>query len=547
MASLIAFLKKKGLFCINLFNYKKLAELDTMPSKVTRIYFLSGFLWIFITDNFTINFVENDITSISYFQSFKGWIYVAVTSWLLFFVLSKAVAAITDKENKMMMSYEELEISEKTLEKNMAEIERLAYYDSLTGLPNRELIFRKINKLIENPEDIEFSLLFIDLDNFKTVNDILGHEYGDQMLGNIGEKMKECIEKDDVIARLGGDEFLILKTSTTDKESLEMTAQKVLDIFSSDWSIEEKDFYITSSIGIVRYPEDGMDTHTLYKNADMAMYRVKENGKNGFGFYDISINKKIEEKLKMETSIRKAIKNEELQVYYQPQVDIKTMKIIGVEALVRWNHPTEGIIEPSKFIPFAEENGLIFDIDRIVMKTACKQMKEWQKKYKPIILSLNLTCIDIQKKDFVDNFKVMLNETGLEAEYLDLEITEDMVMKNFEHSIDVLNNLRDLGVRISLDDFGTGYSSLNYLKRLPIDSIKIDKSFVAEITEESKEEAIAQTIIALAHKMNLFVVAEGIETKKQLEFLEEQECDIAQGYYFNRPLPASEVEKILLM
>ncbi|MDP4181750.1 MAG: EAL domain-containing protein [Bacillota bacterium] len=529
------------------FKYNSCHDLKYIPLKISIIYLLVGFTWIIISDNILSNYVAKDKTMLNHFQTFKGWIYVISTAVLLYCLIKKVSNIIKEKEISKEQSYKELAESDRKLQENMKEIEKLAYYDSLTNLPNRAYILNKIEEILKTANDkIKFTLLFLDLDNFKTINDILGHSYGDQLLNSIGSKLRNCIGENNIIARLGGDEFLILLYNTDDKTKIIETATQITDIFSGQWYLGNKDFCITASIGVVVYPKDGPDTQTLYKNADTAMYQVKEKGKNGFEFFSPEMNEKVIKRLELENELRKAIKNEEFIVFYQPQVDIRNMQIRGFEALVRWKHPTDGIIVPDKFIPFAEESGLIFAIDEFVMRTAFKQFKKWlEADIGPVTLSVNLTCKQFQHDNFIDVLKQIINESGIEAQRIELEITERIVMNDFEVSIKILNELRNIGVRISLDDFGTGYSSLNYLKRLPIDTVKIDKSFINEITEDSKEEAIAEAIIALAHKMNLSVIAEGIETEKQLEFILGQNCDSAQGYYFSKPLPAHEVEGLL--
>ncbi|HEY9059478.1 MAG TPA: EAL domain-containing protein [Pseudobacteroides sp.] len=529
------------------FKYENYRDLKYVPLKISLVYLIFGFMWVFFSDDIISTYIANDKLELSHLQTYKGWFYVFFTAAMLYYMIKRISKIIYRTEVSNERSYKKLAESQKKLKESMKQIKKYAYYDFLTGLPNKAFMLEKIDNILkESNEKTTFSLLFLDLDNFKMINDILGHDYGDQLLKTIAIKLKKCIGKGDILARLGGDEFLILLTDKFDKEKIESTAGKIINIFSRQCSLSGKEFSITASMGIVRYPYDGTDVQTLYKNADTAMYQVKEKGKNGFLFFSQDMNDRVSEKLDMENRLRKAIKNEEFVVYYQPQIDIETMQVRGVEALVRWNHPTEGILQPSEFIPAAEESGLIIEIDEFVMRTACKQLKKWiDSNYTPITISINLTSKQFQHANITSLLREVIMETGLEADFLEIEITESIVMEDLNVTLDILKDLKEIGVKISLDDFGTGYSSLNYLKRLPIDTIKIDKSFINEITEDSKEEAIAESIIALAHKMKLSVVAEGIETKKQLEFIKEHKCDKAQGYYFSKPLPVEEIEKML--
>ncbi len=539
--------KNRSRILPGIFNNKNIRDLKLAPLKISLIYLILGFIWILYSDNILSKYLTSDINALKNLQTFKGLFYVFITAAILYLMANNVIKVIRIKENSREKSYRKLVESKRKLKESKNELKKFEYYDFLTCLPNRGFMAEKIENILKKADDkTNFSLLFLDLDNFKMVNDILGHDYGDILLKNIAWDLRECIDEKDIVARFGGDEFLILLTDVCDKEKIENKARRILDLFSRQWSLSGKEFFITASAGIVIYPFDGADLQTLYKNADTAMNQAKESGKNCFLFFRQYMNEKVSEKLELENKLRKAIKNEEFMVYYQPLIDIRTMQVMGVEALVRWNHPTEGIIQPAKFIPVAEESGLILEIDEFVMRTACKQLKTWiDSDIKPVTISLNLTSKEFQQANFTEILKEIIKDSGLRADYIEIEITESLIMKDLDVTLNILKDLKSIGVRISLDDFGTGYSSLNYLKRLPIDTIKIDKSFIDEITEDSKEEAIAESIIALAHKMNLSVVAEGIETQKQLEFIKEQKCDKAQGYYFSKPLPVDEIERLL--
>lgn len=424
----------------------------------------------------------------------------------------------------------------------------LAFYDSLTGLPNRTYIMDEIDQVFlkagRNNELV--AIMFFDLDNFKKINDTLGHGYGDDLLVDIGNKLKDTIGENDKIARLGGDEFIILQTQIKSTDEIKVEAEKIIKIFQEPWVLENKEFYITTSIGITVFPHDGTDVNTLLKNADTAMYRAKEVGKNTYQMFARSMNDKILEKYETESKLRRVLEREELELYYQPQIDIATGKMLGLEALLRWNHPDKGIISPMSFIPLAEETGMIVPIGEWVLRTACRQIKKWQDEgYPHLYVAVNFSSKQFQQKNFVGVVAGIIEETGINPNRLEIEITESVAMHDLNLTIDILRKLKSMGIQISLDDFGTGYSSLNYLKQLPINTLKIDKTFIHGITETSYEKVITSSLIIMAHDMNLIVTAEGVETPAQLAFLKKHKCDKAQGYLYSEPLPADEFEKYM--
>lgn len=428
------------------------------------------------------------------------------------------------------------------------QLEYLTNHDRLTNLPNRNLLVDRLSQTILYAKRNQryAAVLFLDLDNFKVINDSLGHDLGDRLLKIIGERLTTCVRANDTVARPGGDEFVIVLTDLAESEDAGSMAKKIQMILNEPLQIDAHNFGISCSIGISIYPKDGKDAQTLMKNADAAMFRVKEQGRGAFQFFTAELNNSIVERMTMENALRQALKNDELSVHYQPQVDLASGKIVGLEALLRWQSPELGMVSPARFIPVAEENGLIIPIGEWVLKTAVRQNKEWQAAgFPPLTIAVNLSPRQFWYPGLIETVTRTLCESGLEARYLELEITEGLVMRDVENALTMLNQLKELGVQLAMDDFGTGYSSLSHLKRFPFDKLKMDISFVREVTSDPGSAAIAKTIIAMAHNLNLRVIAEGIETEAQLSYLRNHGCDEMQGFYFSRPVPAAEVEQLL--
>jgi len=412
-------------------------------------------------------------------------------------------------------------------------------YDPLTNLPNRHYLDKKINKAITRARKNQslFAVLFLDLDRFKFVNDTFGHSCGDQLLQEVSYRMKQAVGSTHTIARMGGDEFVCLAENLEDEREAEGIAKRIIDQFSLPFSLKETELYMTTSIGISLYPFDGDEADILLTNADSAMYGAKKRGRNQFAKAKAEWNAGSFEKLLMESSLRKAIKEEEFLLYFQPQVNVKNNQITSMEALIRWNHPDLGLLMPGEFIPIAEESGLILQIGDWVLRQACQKMKEWLNDGNvPIRVAVNLAAGQFLQSDFVEKVKRILKETSLSAAHLELEITENMVMNDVQTAIQVLRQLKELGVYLSIDDFGTGYSSLNYLKEFTVDTLKIDRSFIYDIEEDPNSVALTKAITTLAHDLKLNVVAEGVETFKQLKLVKQCSCDFVQGYYFSKPL-----------
>jgi diguanylate cyclase (GGDEF)-like protein/PAS domain S-box-containing protein len=423
-------------------------------------------------------------------------------------------------------------------------IQHMAYYDELTGLPNRNMFRKHLNDVLAQSNNHQHAILFLDLDRFKIINDTKGHSVGDHLLQKVAKRLESSIHNMGMVSRQGGDEFIILLEEINNEKVIEV-AKRILKEFANPIDVDYLEFFVTPSIGISLYPEDGADEETLIKNADTAMYLAKERGKNNFQFYSYKLAEQASRKMDIEKWLRKALEKNELTLNYQPQVDLETNNIIGVEALIRWHHPEKGIISPADFIPLAEETGLIVPMGKWILREACTQNKKWQEAgYKPIPIAVNISVRQIQDEEFVESVIRILDEVGLNPRYLDLEITES-IMQDIDKSVIVLNQLKGLGVKISIDDFGTGYSSLSYLKHLPIDNIKIDKSFVDDIINHSTQGEMVKTIIDMGHNLNFNVIAEGIEKEEQVQFLKQYACNIGQGYFYSKPLPVSELEGLL--
>lgn len=428
------------------------------------------------------------------------------------------------------------------------ELEYQANHDVLTGLPNRSLLLDRLRQSIAHAKrmDERFWVAFIDLDRFKYVNDTMGHSAGDQLLQQVARRLQSVIRETDTIARHGGDEFVLIIGANDTATTGTAIIQRIKDVLAQPIEVSGQEFFVTSSIGISAYPADGDDTETLIKNADIAMYRAKEMGRNNFQFYSSSMNEKALDRLKLEKDLRLAIERGEFALHYQPQQVISTGHIEGFEALIRWNHPVHGPISPERFIPMAEETGLIVQIGYWVIQTACVQNKKWHDGGRhQARVAVNVSARQFAESTFADTIVEILSSTGLPPCYLELELTESMVMEQTDYAINVLTTLKHIGVQISIDDFGTGYSSLAYLKRFPLDMLKIDRSFVRDIIVDKEDRSIVDAVISLAHSLGLKVIAEGVEDEAQAEYLWEHGCDLIQGYYLSKPMPVDLVEKFI--
>ena len=424
-----------------------------------------------------------------------------------------------------------------------ARIEQQANYDILTGLANRSLLHDRLQQAIRTAASFgtRLAVVFVDLDRFKFINDGLGHHVGDELLRAMAQRLRSSVRDSDTVARIGGDEFVLLIDGQGDADAVALVLERMLSAISQPWTIPQGDFNVTCSIGVALYPDDGATAETLLKHADQAMYRAKEKGRNNFQFFTAELNAVIIERLELENKLRRALEREQFSLHYQPRIDMATRRITGAEALIRWHVSDQEVTPPSRFIPVAEEIGLIVPIGKWVLRAACAQNKAWQDAgLTPFVVSVNVSVRQFRQDNLVQTIAEVLRDTGLEARYLEVELTESAVMHDAEQFIAMLGELNDLGVQIALDDFGTGYSSLSYLKRFPVDRLKVDRSFVQDIATDADDATIVRTIIALGHNLGLKVVAEGVETEQQLDFLRDNHCDELQGYYFGRPLPGHE-------
>ena len=420
------------------------------------------------------------------------------------------------------------------------------YYDPLTKLPNRLLLQDRLEFMINHARRNNelMALLMLDLDRFKLINETFGYEVGDTVLKTITDRLITCVRDVDAVFRLGADEFAIILEEIARLEDAAKVARRIIDSCNVPIEINGQEIYLSTSIGISIYPTDGDGKVPLLQSAEKAMMRAKEMGSNNYQHYKPAMNTRAAEQLALESSLRNAISRDEMMIFFQPQLELKSRKITGMEALIRWKHPDMGMIPPVQFIPIAEATGLIIPIGEWVLRNSCKQAVEWQKNNRPLVISVNLSARQFLQQDIVSIVKDILDETGLDPKYLELEITESLGMKNPEQTLKTLTDLKAMGIKIAIDDFGTGYSSLSYLKRFPIDTLKIDRSFVMDMPEDQNDAEIVKTIIALARSLDLSVIAEGVEKESQAQYLIESGCEKMQGYLFSPPVPAHEFLKL---
>ncbi len=470
-------------------------------------------------------------------------------------------ALLAAKQRAESAANEAIEARQETEEANVAlkhemeqrlkaidELEYLANHDPLTDLPNRNLFNRNLQSLIDRngQDERHIALMILDLDNFKDVNDTLGHTVGDDLLNAVATRLANCIRAQDILARLGGDEFALIQVGLNQPVDAHIQAERLLRALGEVFVIGDHKLYSGASIGITLFPDDGQTVAQLLQNADMAMYKAKEQSRNSFRFYDNELNDTVLRRNFIEVELRNAIEKEQLMIYFQPKIDIKGDRVIGAEALVRWDHEDEGMISPEEFIPVAERSGLINPIGEWMLRQACLHLHNWTERGLPRAkVAVNLSSVQFRDRDIPKLVSGLLGETGVDPVDLELEVTESAVMHDIRNAVGVLTELHNIGISLSIDDFGTGYSSLSYLRKLPVHRLKIDKSFVSEVDESKTAEAIARAVVVMGQSMGLEVVAEGVENAEQLQLLREMGCDEVQGFYFGRPMPNDEFEKFL--
>jgi len=449
-----------------------------------------------------------------------------------------------DKPHHFLMQAQDITLQKKAEER----LKHMAYHDPLTGLANRNKLEQFINHILASARrhQMGFALLFLDLDHFKNVNDTIGHEAGDLLLQIVAERLRGTIRSTDMVARLGGDEFVLLVTDVVKTESVALIAQKILESMLKVIIIKGQEIYITTSIGISFYPYDGQNMQTLMKNADLALYRAKDHGRNNYQFYTLEMTSKAQEKLALQNAIGHALVKNEFILHYQPKMDIKTRRITGIEAFLRWKNKDYGMITPDEIIELAEETGLIIQVSDWILQTACQQLKAWHDMgMTTLTMAINCSPRIFKQAKFVDDMLTVLNKIGLAPNTLEVEVTEAIIMRDPENLLRVLYALKDLGVQIAIDDFGTGYWSLSNLRRLSVDKIKIDKSFIKQCTVDETSASITSAIIAMVNKLGIISIAEGVETRAQYEFLAKENCTEIQGYYITQPLSGDEMTKFL--
>lgn len=541
--------------------------------KISIIYMLAGSMWILLSDKI-LSLVVTDTRLMTSLSMIKGWAYVILTGLLIYSLVSSAFMKIKATEDKLYISlqnlkganmelaaaYEQVAISRKELQlqyekllenqrkliQSEKELEYQAYHDQITGVQNRLALINRINSLINEDSGRKIALIIADIDNFRNINDAMGHSFGDQLLIEVGTRLKILSEGCFELYRLSGDEYVILQEGFEEAAEVERLAVKLLKGFKSRFEINGSSLFATISMGAAVYPEHGDSLDELLKHADIALNKAKETGRNRIVFYTTHMNEAVAERVLIEKHLRTALDNNEFKLHYQPQIDIATRRISGLEALIRWESPELGSISPLKFINIAEDTHLIIPIGEWVLRNACMYLKELhQQGYDDLSVSVNISMLQLFQDDFADRVAEILDWSKLEPRYLELEITETILMESYEAIVEKLRLLRSKGVKIALDDFGKGYSSLNYLRQLPISTIKIDKSFIDSIGETGRRKSLTDLMVKIGRTMGMCVVAEGVETEYQLDYLTKHKCDKIQGYLFSKPVPAERVLDLL--
>jgi diguanylate cyclase (GGDEF)-like protein len=505
--------------------YKKQKPLEA-ALRISCIYLACGAVWILFSDQ-ALNSLVSDQAMFARFSLIKGWFYIVMTALLLFYLINKVMLKMSTAERKLHDQYLEL------LD-NREKLHQIAFRDQLTGLPNRLALYENLILL----KDV--SLFYLDLDDFKYVNDTLGHVFGDRLIGEISERLNATLKPSEQVYRLGGDEWIIVSRESEDQ--LQIRLEKLLGLFHESFAVGEHRMHMTASVGISRFPSHGRTLEQLLKNAHIALYQAKKQGKNTYAFYEMSLSIPIQHRTNMERLLRNALDNGEFELHYQPQINVDSGLVVGFEALIRWKSPELGSVQPDHFIKIAEETQLIIPIGEWVLRTACNFIRNvHENEGDAMLVSVNVSVVQLIGHGFVDQVVKILQETGLEPRFLELEITETMVIESLDLIADKLSHLNALGVNIALDDFGRGFSSFSHLMKLPITTLKIDKSFIDQIPESRVDQPLTGLIIRFAKSMGIKVVAEGVEKYVQLDYLRKYECDCIQGFLFSKPIPDVQV------
>jgi diguanylate cyclase (GGDEF)-like protein len=509
-------------------------ESNQISLRIALTYMLIGALWILLSDKL-LGLLVADNAAITRISMIKGWLYVLVSGILIFVLISSSLKRLKVAEGKLYDSCQNLS------EANM-ELEHLAYHDQITGVRNRASLIKRVDELVSSNDSMKIAILIADIDNFKYINDTMGHSFGDQVLIKVSSRLEGLVGVGSTVYRLDGDGFVIALEGYEEASLVERLADRVLQGFKTPLDVNGSKLFITISIGISMYPENGDSLDELLKNADIALNKAKETGKDRIVFYDRTMNEAVSERVNIEKHLRAALFNNEFELFYQPQWDIAQNRVSGLEALIRWKNPELGHVSPLKFINVAEDTHMIIPIGDWVLKSACMYLKGLHRQgHDKLSVSVNISMVQLLQDDFVNKVTEILDYAGLNPEYLELEITESVLMESCDALEGKLKLLKDKGIKIALDDFGKGYSSLNYLKQLPISTLKIDKSFIDTIESDSKHKSLTNLIVKLGRTMGLSVVAEGVETKEQLDYLIKHKCDKVQGYLFSKPMPEGKV------
>ncbi|OGB23772.1 MAG: diguanylate cyclase [Burkholderiales bacterium RIFCSPLOWO2_02_FULL_57_36] len=462
--------------------------------------------------------------------------------------LEHHIARLREANEHLVITTVQTQIMAEEVQKAKEQMGYMAHHDFLTGLPNRLMLQERLDQAIAlaKRHDTKLAVMFMDLDRFKTINDSLGHAVGDKMLQSVSQRLTDAVRSTDTVSHQGGDEFVLLLSEVADENAVAVLATKICKLVSASYFIAGQDLHIGATIGISMYPDDGADAETLIKNADVAMYHAKDDGRGRYHFFRQEMNDRAVERQRTEGDLHRALEQQEFELFYQAQVDLQTHHIIGVEALIRWHHPVRDLLLPAMFVPIAEECGAIIPIGRWVLREACRQMRAWlDDGLMPGTIAVNISAVEFEKAGFFENVRTVLHDTGLAPHHLELELTESVLMENAQSSMAMLRDLKSMGVKIAVDDFGTGYSSLSYLKHFPVDTLKIDQSFVAGIMVDNDDDILVESVISLGKSLRHRVIAEGIETPEQLAFLSDHHCAEGQGFYLSRPMIAENFSALL--